>query len=302
MFKKILGLTLLLFVLTIGSVHAFADTVKISELPEYIRHDNFKLSYSALSENPVTAQFYFRKEGESYTPFGSVINSASGQIQVGGAQINEQKKYYFKIEINGGTDSDETTVIYDHSGPSPVQNYWKEVIGGGHYRLHWKNPGDPDFSRVFIYRSDSTDFTADPSTKIGELGGAPDDEMTWDNFGLDSSITYYYALRAIDKAGNSSSVVTDPEVTATTIVEEVIPGEAREGELIVLPKEEGEEGKILGEEEEAAKEEAEGEGAPIVEVQEETSLDRLLKVVRWIIAGAAALGVVYYFFFRKRKK
>jgi len=298
MFKKILGLIILLFILTIGSVYAFADTVKISELPEYIKHDNFKLSYSALSENPVTAQFYFRKEGESYAPFGAVVNGASGQIQVGGSEIDEQVKYYFKVVINNGPANDETSVIYDHSGPSPVQSYWKEMIGGGHYRLHWKTPGDSDFSRVFIYRSDSLDFTADPSTKIGELGGAPDDEMTWDNFGLDPNTTYYYALRAIDKAGNSSSVVADPEVTATRIEETITGGTVGE-EVILFPSGEGT-GQVLGEEEEDVEEIVVGEP----ETSFDEAVDTLTGTTKGRIAAVSAfvIGLILYFFTRRRRQ
>ena len=112
----------------------------------------------------------------------------------------------FKVEINGGSAADSTSISYDHSGPSPVQNYWKEMIAPGHYKLHWKNPGDTDFSRVFIYRSESTDFDANGSTKVAEVGGSYDSDMTWDNPGLDGSKTYYYALRAIDKAGNPAGI------------------------------------------------------------------------------------------------
>lgn len=297
MLKKILGLVILLFVFTTSLVFAFPDTVRISELPEYTRHDNFKLSYSALSEGSVSAQFYFRKEGESYAPFGAVINSASGQIQVGGSEINEQVKYYFKVVINGGPANDETAIIYDHSGPSPVQSYWKEKIGGGHYRLHWKTPGDSDFSRVFIYRSDSLDFTADPSTKRGELGGAPDQEMTWDDVGLDSSITYYYALRAIDKAGNSSSVVADPEVTAT-IIEETITGGTAGEEVILLPSGEAT-GKVLGEEEEDVEEIVVGEP----ETAFDEAVDTLTGTTKGRIAAISAfvVGLILFFFTRRRR-
>lgn len=297
MFKKILGLVILLSVFAIGSVRAFDDTVRISELPEYIKHDNFKLSYSALSESSVSAQFYFRKEGDSYAPFGAVINGASGQIQVGGSEIDEQVKYYFKVVINNGPANDETSVVYDYSGPSPVQNYWKEAIGGSHNRLHWKTPGDSDFSRVFIYRSDSTDFTADPSTKRGELGGAPDQEMTWDDVGLDPNITYYYALRAIDKAGNSSSVVADSEVTAT-IIEETIAGGITGEEVILLPSGERA-GQVLGEEE---------EDMEVIVVEEPESafneaVDTLTGTTKGRIAAISAfvIGLILYYFTRRRQ-
>ena len=199
----LLSLAILLF--SASSVDAFSDVVTISELPEYTTTDTFNLSYSALSEGTVSAQFYVMKEGGSYSAFGPAVSGASGQLQVTSGQVNDQVKYYFKVVINGGTASDETSVFFDISGPSPVQNYWKERIAPETYRLHWKNPGDSDFSRTFIYRSESSDFDANNSTKIGELGGAPDDEMTYDVIGLDSTKDYFFALRAVDTAGNPAN-------------------------------------------------------------------------------------------------
>lgn len=198
-------------------VLAITPQVSISEPGEYVNYNNFNLSYSALSDDPgaITAQFYFRKDSGSYAAFGPVINGASGQVSVGSDQVNDQTKYFFKVEINGGTASDETNVIYDSGGPGPASNYWKEKVAPGFYRLHWKNPSDADSHRVFIYRSDQTSFTADASHKVGEVGGTPNAEMTWENTTPDSGKEYYYALRVVDKAGNSSGLVTDAPGTVT---------------------------------------------------------------------------------------
>lgn len=227
-------------------VYAIAPTVSITELGEYINSNSFKLSYSVLSDDPagISAQFYYRKEGGSFVAFGPLLAGASGQVQVTSSQVDDQVKYYFKVEINSGEASDETSSKYDVSGPSPVQNYWKEKVAGGFYRLHWKNPWDSDFSRVFIYRSEETSFTADGSHKVGEVGGAPDTEMSWDNFGLDSSKEYYYALRAVDKANNSASLVGD---TVTIVGPSSVSGSSTQtksgSDVVALPKEE----KVLAE-------------------------------------------------------
>jgi len=239
-FIKSLTTAFVAFFLMAGSTSAVVDTVTISDLPEYTNSDNFELSFSALSNDPISAQFYFRKEGGSYSSFGSPVSGSSGQIQVDNGQVGEQIKYYFKVEINGGTAVDETSVIYDVSGPSPVSDYWREEIAPGQFRLHWKNPHDDDFSRVFIYRSESSDFDASGSTKRAEVGGAKEQEMTWDDFGLDPSKTYFYALRAVDHAGNGSGLVSDVSDT----IEETITTSAQ-GEVSILPRSEG---SVLGDE------------------------------------------------------
>jgi hypothetical protein len=305
MFKKVLKITTLtvaLLLAAVVSVKAITDTVAISDLPGYLNTDTFKLSYSALSDSSVTAQFYVRKDtNPTWIAFGGIQTGASGQIQATGTQINDGDGLYrFKVQINGGTAGDETTTTIDRSGPSPVQNYWKEQVAGGFYRLHWKNPGDDDLSRVFIYRSTETQFTADGLTKVGELGGGPDNEMTWDNVGLDSSKTYYYALRAVDKAGNASGIVSDPE-TQVTVLEAATQIPAEE-EVITLPREE-EGGQVLGEEEKVIETE-EGVSGEAVDSLEEVAgvVTTGRRRIIWFVATVFVFGLVYYFFRRRKRR
>ncbi len=305
MFKKVLKITTLaaaLLLAAVVSVKAITDTVAISDLPEYFNTDTFKLSYSALSNNPVTAQFYVRKDtNPSWTAFGGAQTGASGQVQVTGTQINDGDGLYrFKVQISGAVD--ETTTTIDRSGPASVQNYWKEQVAGGFYRLHWKNPSDDDLSRVFIYRSTELQFTADGLTKVGELGGGPDNEMTWDNVGLDSSKTYYYALRAVDKAGNASGIVSDPE-TQVTVLEAAAQVPAEE-EVVTLPREEEERGQVLGEEEKVveAGEEVSGEHVDALGGVAGVVTAGTRKRIIWFVVIVFVFGLVYYFFRRRKRR
>jgi len=301
--KKLIKSTItagILLLLSLGSVFAFADTVTISKLPEYLSTDNFKLSYSALSASP-NVQFCYRKDGESYQTFGGVFTTSSDQVQVTGTQITEQAKYFFKVILSGsgctGGVSDETSVIYDISGPDAPGSYSKEQVSPSLIRLHWRNPNNTDFSRVFIYRSENSNFSADDSTKVGEVGGAPDTDATWDNI-VDASKTFYYALRAVDKAGNPSSLVAD---TVTTVVVETVEGTSET--VVSLPSESGAGGSVLGDdsnsqnEEDGSLEGARGiDKTGLGEQAESSPFKKALNIFGTIIF----VYILYRFFRRKR--
>lgn len=300
MFKKLfsilLSAALTLFVAT--SVGAYSPVVYIEDLPEYTNTDTFKISYSALSSSDVTAKFYVRKDSDStWREFGGTITGASGQVQVGGSQIYDGDGLYrFKVEISGA--SAETDTRIDRSGPSPVSNYWKEKVAGGFYRIHWTTPGDSDFSRVFVYRSDKPEFDANGTTKVYELGGPTGKDMTWDNVGLDSTKEYYYAIRAVDKAGNASSVVADNySVTYVT--------PAPTGGVTQLPKEEikeEEKGDVLGKDTDES-----NEPTPTSEENVFQKVGRFAKERTKITVGIAfvvlvVLYLLYRKFFKKENK
>jgi len=281
--------------------------VFIQDLPEYMNVQDFKIHYTAVSDDGAvgpSAKFFVKKDGEAvFTEFASTTGY-NGEAVVSGTQVNEQKKYFFRVEINGGAASDETSTIYDTSGPSPVSEYVKEKIAPGHYRLRWKNPGDSDFSRVFIYRSENSHFTADGSTKVGEHGGAPDSLQTWDNSGLDPNKTYYYAVRAVDKAGNPSGVVADPDTNVQVLGVAATATPGAEGVVTTLPKE----GEVLADEDkmdEGQGEAMEGEGGEVSGASGESLWQRIKNL------GAAKLGIIallvlgflalIYSYFKKEK-
>lgn len=277
--------------------YAISPQVTISDLPDYITTNTFKLSYSSISDDPAstTAQFYYRTESGSYSAFGPLLSGANGQVQVTGDQVKEQVRYYFKVVTSTGV-SDETNAVYDISGPSVPESYWKERIAPSTYRIHWKNPNDSDFSRVFIYRGDEPGFSADGSHKVGELGGAVQAEMSWDNTGLENGKEYYYALRAVDKAGNSSSLVGDQG----TVVEETTVGSASsstgETSVNVLPNQG--QGQVLGEE--RTQDDSSTMGTPAPEAGTSGKLEAgksfLSSTGGKIIVGLGGLVLVFVFY------
>jgi hypothetical protein len=298
--KRILGLVsglIMASIIFVKPVMAISPTVTITELSEFTVTNNFKISYSALTSDPsaISAQFYFMKEGGSYQAFGSAISGASGQIEVTANQMDEQmKKYYFKVEIAGA--SEETSTFYDASGPSPVNSYWKERISSSLMRLHWKTPSDDDFSRVFVYRGEVSGFTADGSTKIGEVGGAKDIEVSWDNI-VDSDKEYFYALRAIDKAGNASSLVGDAGVIAGSVQGE---STSLEEKAVIIPVEKTEEpeGQVLPAETEAPK----TLGKEVINIAQDIAQfakDRTKITVGIGLGMLAIIGLIVYFFKKK---
>lgn len=244
--KTLTGITLSVLALAVFSGTAYAASLAISQLPEYVTVDHFKLSCTALGGS-TTAQFSYKKDGGSYSDFGPAINLTTTPclVDVTSSQIDSQTKYYFKVTV--GSASAETSTTYDVSGPDPVRDYSKDKIGLTSYRIHWTNPGNSDFRQVFIYRGEAPDFSANDDKKVTGIAGTPDTNMSWDDSGLDPNKTYYYIIRALDKAGNSSGLVGDTyTVQGEAVVTTVTPTQGAEGRVTALPKEEGQ---VLGEEE-----------------------------------------------------
>lgn len=216
--------------------------VYIQTLPSYININSFNLSCTS---NGSSAQFYVSKNGGPNVAFGPVIDLTSTQclVPVTSSEVNDQTNYTFTVIVDGVSAS--TSTNYDNSGPSGVSGYYKERINDGKYKLHWKNPGDTDFDKVIIYRGESADFSADNSHEIVRVSGGPNSDMTYDdNFAPDSSKTYYYAIRALDHAGNSSSLVGDGgTTTSATPIAGVLGATTKSTSKVTsLPKE----GSVLG--------------------------------------------------------
>ncbi len=224
---------------------AYAATVSIQKLPSVINTNDFKLSCTVLGGT--TAQFSVNKHGAGFVDFGPAINLAtdSCQVQVTSSQVNDHTDYVFKVTV--GSDSDQTSTTYDTSGPSPVSGYYKENLGDGFNKLHWRNPGDTDFSQVVIYRGDTPDFSADSSHEVARIAGSPNSDMTYDDHYSPDGKTHYYNIRALDQAGNSSSLVGDGGTTTTTTTSTPTPA-AGGGTVRILPQEQAAQGQVLSEE------------------------------------------------------
>lgn len=191
--------------------------VSIQALPTYINSNYFKISCTS---NGNSARFYVSKHGGAQTAFGSAIDLTNNPclIQVTSSELNDQTDYTITVTVDGSV-SASTSTIYDTSGPSPVTGYSKERINDGMYKLHFHTPSDGDFSKVLIYRGETGDFQADNGHKIAEVLGGANSDMTYDDsFAPDAGKTYYYDIRALDKANNSSGLTGDGGANTYTTV------------------------------------------------------------------------------------
>jgi hypothetical protein len=280
---------------------AYAASVSIAQLPEYVRVDHFKLSCTALDGNE--AKFFYKKDGGSYSSFGPAINlnTTSCLVDVTSSQIGSEGKYFFKVEVDSGSPF-ETSTTYDVSGPDNVRDYSKDKTGPTSYRIHWTNPGNSDFYQVFIYRGETSDFSANDDKKVTGIVGPTDTNMSWDDAGLDPNKTYYYIIRALDKAGNSSGLVGDAGtvISTTTVTTQGATGTGQGGESTVtsLPQEEAQ-GEVL---QEATEVPVEEEAGPVkAAVDEAVSRVKTSTVLAGTLIGAFVLGLIWYFASRRRQ-
>ncbi len=288
------GLALALAVF-VKPAYAVNPPISITQLPSYINRNDFKLSYSCLGCTSV--QFYVSKHGGSWAAFGPVMTDASGQVQVTSSQVDEQTDFSFKVVDSGVIGEAVTSTIYDTSGPSSVSGYSKDRIDADTYKLHWTNPSDSDFAQVIIYRGDTSDFSADSGHEIARVPSGAGSPMTYDdNFSSDASKTYYYALRAIDKANNSSGLIGDGG-TVYASPAPAVAGAATGIKTVVLPK-----GEVLGGE---ASPEASSSPASTTGAQEGIlSGVGGLSTTKKVIIGLALvlLGVVSYSLLKRRNQ
>jgi hypothetical protein len=290
-----ISLALLVLFLFVTPVNA--ANVSITQLPGYINYTDFKLSCSALGAS--SAQFSSRKDDGGYTNFGPSIdlNTTACQVQVTGTQFGSEGKFWFKVTLNDGSFA-ETSTTLDTTAPGGISDFGKDRVGGGTtYKLHWKNPSESDYQRVFIYRGTEPGFEANGDHKIAEAGGAPSDTMTWDDGGLDPTKEYYYVIRALDRANNSSGLAGDAQITSTTSTTtggSVAGAATGAGRVTTLPVEEGQ---VLGEDLETPAPEAASTENIFSEIGK--GLSTIQKIGIGLGALVITLGV--YFFAKRRK-
>jgi hypothetical protein len=230
---------ILLAVSASSSLAAFR--LSLSQLPDYKNTDNFRIYYTYLETSGKNAivNLYVQKEGKDWRQTKDHDKTAvSGYFQIEGADIFDgEGKYHFyaKAVIEGVEQESSATIttIVDRSAPSNVTDYRKERVSANDFKLYWKCPGDADVGKTYIYRSKETSFTADSTTRIQEIVCSPNESKITTVVG-EGDTKYYFALRAIDHAGNASGVVTDA------------PGEVIAGEVAGASTQDGTGGPLDG--------------------------------------------------------
>jgi len=250
--KKLIETILFLVIFSfafVKPVWAGELNILLNDLPAYQNKTDFSVFYTVIETDqlPVKVNLFIQKEGKDWRQtVEKDKTSYSGEFKLHGSDLYDgEGKYNFYATVASlekTMTSNTISTILDTIPPEKVSDYRKERINPHVFRLYFKCSSDSDFEKVYLYRSRETSFEANADTRIAEVGGAPGESKTYE-IGGDPDVEYYFALRALDHAGNISGVVTDaPETVvagqvAGAVVSPTGVSTAR-GEVVSLPKEE----------------------------------------------------------------
>ncbi len=156
------------------------------------------------------------------SPISVIPGGNSGQCSLDSDPLTENTKTYsFYVIAASGSEtyqSETVSVDFNTNNPMAPNDYSREWVSSCQNKIKFKAANDGRTTKIEIYRSESTTFTADGNTKVGEVGISPDQVGSFTDIVPDCNKTYYYAIRAFDGIGNGSGVVGDQKtvVTSTT--------------------------------------------------------------------------------------
>ncbi len=256
---------------------------------------SFNVGFVALdlNDNEVTVECY--KDG---TLFKTIPNANAGNCP---ATVDASGTYAFYViakSASGEQKSEDAIVVVDLVKPSPVIDYSKAKNV-----IKFKTGKT---KKVEIHRSTTSKYTANEGTRVHTMDVLPNTEYSWTDTTAEAGKTYYYALRTVDAVGNTSTIVSDPEVVA-----EEVPATTGTGTGTTTPTE-GEvagqtdtkkEGEVAGETDDIT----EGEDTEVKKTEEgkekvdikETGKNILSKWYFWVIVVVVIGGVAFYV--RKQK-
>jgi len=311
-----------------GSALAASSSLfaRIEEPISPTRNDNFKISFTAMDmlDRAITVRCYKVNPNGSEVQLGSDIALAaggnSGECSLENSKLNENGKTYhfYVIAYAGGEEykSESVAVDYDNSAPGTPSDYKKEKVADCQYKISFKTSTDGNTSKVEVYRSEKTEFTANGDTRVGEVGIGTDQKGDYVDITPDCYKTYYYVIRAFDESGNGSGITGDSvtvfiSTTTTETTTTTTSGIGGQGAIPVsganIPKEEtvdlskeqtGDattgEGTVLGEKEGSLVSPAPSPTTTATSTQSKSKLPYIL--------GAAGLGAIIWYGFRKSRQ
>lgn len=317
---KFLSLIFVLMFVFTGQVLAADLSVKIESPKSPIRENSLKIGFVALDIQGRSVTVKCLKKGPSeaaFSQFGSDITAGaggnSGDCEVTSSIIPSQGTYEFKVAVSAGAETAESPVVsvtYESDSPG-TPSYSKEQLSSCEYKIKFKTADDGRTSKVKLYRSTETSFTADSSTEVGTVNIGPNSEGSFSNTVSDCGKNNFFAIRAFDDAGNGSGVAGDSVVkvvtktTTTTTTES--PTTILAGAIPVSGSQVGA-GEILGEATEEGIETGEGvlgEATPTSEVSPAPAIASgpftNFFSLRNIVIGLVLVLVVYFLYRRFSK-
>lgn len=324
-----------MFVIT---VPAYAGNLDVTiQQPETPMHDSeFRVSFGAVDILGRDLEVSCQMKGPSDTVFGeydSAWKTANGQAfngycDVEKGDLNEDGVYEFQTVVTAGANEESkisrvVSVDYDVTPPGKIVDYSKEETGTCTYTLTFTTASDRETTAVEIYRSSQEEFIAGPSTYVDTVTAEPGKTYTYTDVLSSCADPVYYVVRSVDDSENKSGFTGDTIVTTEYVVtpageQIIVPAGAVAGEQAgPVPEgvtdesvegEEGEEGEVLGEEEEKDTDEdgipdtedEDSDGNGVADDDEEKEDGDARNITKWVltVAGLIVVGVGGYFVYR----
>lgn len=212
---------------TASSAYAYSDQLMIRlEQPQSpTRLNNFSLTYTALDMEGQTIDVacFMKKPSSSFFQFGPTLTTKTGgnngncNLNVNDLSENGTYQFYATAKtLTQATTSEVITVDYNITGPGTPTSYSKERISNCEYKISFKTADDSKTTRVEIYHSTNTSFTADAGTRVKDMPISYNQYGSFNYIASDCDKMHYFAVRAFDAYGNGSDIVGDTQITVTS--------------------------------------------------------------------------------------
>lgn len=317
--NKFLGLVLIITGFLLFSVVAQAASlsVKLQQPKSPTTLNSFNVTFVALDTLNRTVTVKCFKKGpsdSSFSQFGADINLTPGgntdNCKVTSSVVISEGIYKFYVSAKADSEevlSSEVSVDYKNNTPGTPENYRKEKISACQYKISFKAASDDGkTSKIEVYRSDKTSFSADGNTRVAtvDIGSGEEGSAIVDI--PECGKEYYFAIRAFNSAGTGSGTVGD-SITKTVIDSTIIitptPGQ---GAIPVSDASAGE-GEVLGEGEDSVGSgdvlgDDSSESASETEKSSDKKLSTAFSQVNIIVGAVLILFSLIYFRVRRSKK
>lgn len=200
-----------------GLSHAAGElSIRLGQPKTPTNQNNLKLTFVALEiggTNNISVSCYKKSPSDSaYVKFQDLSLIPGGNTDycnVDSSILSSAGTYSFKIIANSVKESNIVSVDYNSSGPSTPGSYSKEKINSCEYRIKFKTADDGRTTKVELFRSDSYSISVNSNNVLASQNIGPNQEGSFVVGAPDCNKQYYFAIRAVDNADNTSGTTGD---------------------------------------------------------------------------------------------
>ncbi len=239
--KNSLKLILALFITIIGSgcklffsqpVVVKADdsffNIKLHEprSPDRLKASQLVFVTLDIQQRAITVDCYAKKPGDlNFAKFdtASILKGGDSGVCDLTDLISESGTYSFYVTAsvnNQIRESNRVSLDYTDEKPLKPKNYQKLKLADCKYQIEYTTAADEGkTSQVALYYSTATEFQINQDTEVARQAISSDERgsFTYHIDNCDNNVDHFFAIRAFDQAGNSSSAVGDEKIIENII-------------------------------------------------------------------------------------